>query len=460
MNFKSAPIRADARAILRLGGPLIVNNLANTGMTFADTVMAGQLGARELAGLAVGVSFYHLAFLIGLGVLMSLAPTVAHAFGAREHEKIGGYVRQSVWLVVAVSIVMMAVMWQARWVFSAIGIDPQILPIAADYCSVVAWGLPGFFLFLALRFASEGLGRTTPIMYIGLTGLCVNVFGNWVLAFGKLGAPALGTTGLAIATVITMWFMFFGLLIYMWLHRSYREYAIFRRIERPNMQALRELLKIGMPIAGSLLCEGGLFIVAAMLMGTMGAVIAGAHQIALNYASIMFMMPLALHSATTVYVGHRLGAGEGVDARRAGFVGIAMCGVIMALSAVAIFLFNEQIAWIYTQDARVRELAATLLLMAAVFQVSDGLQVGAAGALRGFKDTAIPLAICFVSYWLIGFPFAYITGVVQAGGPVYVWLGLVIGLSAAAVLLNVRYHLLSRRALGTNASLAESAFTH
>lgn len=436
--------RADARAILRLGGPLIVNNLATTGMTFADTVMAGQLGARELAGLAVGVSYYTLSFLIGLGVLMSLAPAVAHAYGAGEDTRIGVYARQSLWIVLLLSVSMMALLWQAHWVLAVIGINREILPIAVAYCEAISWGLPAVLAFFALRFVSEGIGRTRPIMYIALLGLVLNVIGNWLLIYGKLGFPRLGVVGCAVATAVSMWCMLLALILYM-RGPAYTCYGLFDRLDAPNSAVLAELGRMGLPIAGSLLCEGGLFIAAALLMGTMSATIAAAHQIALNYASFMFMLPLAMHSATVIHVGHQLGAGERAAARRAGFVGIAMCGTIMLVSAVVIVFANDAIARIYTRDDAVRELAAALLLMAAIFQVSDGLQVGAAGALRGYKDTTAALIVCLVSYWLVGFPLAYLLGVRQGLGPVYVWVGLIAGLSTAAVLLNWRFWRISTR---------------
>lgn len=447
MSIQFARVSADARAILCLGGPLIVNNLASTGMTFADTVMAGQLGARELGGLAVGVSYYTLPFFIGLGVLMSLAPAVAHAYGAGDDSRIGAYARQSLWIVLLLSFSMVALLWQARWVLAAIGINREILPIAVAYCEAISWGLPAAFAFFALRFVSEGIGRTRPIMYIALFGLALNVLGNWLLIYGKLGFPRLGVVGCAVATAFSLWCMLLALIAHMRSHRAYNAFHIFKRVDAPSAIVLRELARIGLPIAGSLLCEGGLFIAAALLMGTMSATIAAAHQIALNYASFMFMLPLAMHSATVIHVGHQLGAGELGHARRAGFVGIAMCGTIMLVSAVVIVFANDAIAHLYTRDLAVRELAAALLLMAAIFQVSDGLQVGAAGALRGYKDTTAALIVCFVSYWLVGFPLAYVLGVREGLGPVYVWVGLIAGLSAAAVLLNWRFWRVSARAL-------------
>jgi MATE family multidrug resistance protein len=429
----------DARAIAALGGPLLANNLSITGMSFADTVMAGQLGARDLAGLAVGAAYYNLFLFIGLGLLMSISPAVAHAFGASDLGRVAHYARQSWWMVLAASVLLVAGMLQAGWVLPQVGIAADILPIAVGYVEALAWGMPALLGFLSLRYTSEGLGRTKPIMYIGFLGLMLNVCGNWVFMYGKFGMPRLGAVGCGVATAIAFWVMFFAMLAHMWTHRAYRYLAIFARIERPAARALAELTRIGLPIAGSVLAEGGLFVAAALMMGAMGATIAGGHQIALNYASFMFMMPLAIGSATTIHVGHSLGRDDARGARRAGLLGIVLCASVMLLSAIFILLFNDAIAALYTRDPPVRELAATLLLMAALFQLSDGIQVGATGALRGFKDTAVPMASGVFSYWVVGFTLAYLLGVQRDGGPVHVWLGLTVGLSVNAVLLVIRY---------------------
>jgi multidrug resistance protein, MATE family len=445
MSFTKVRLAADARAILSLGGPLLGNNLSITGMSFADTVMAGQLGARDLAGLAIGVAYYHLHLFIGFGLLMAVSPSVAHAYGGDDAARVARYTRQSWWIVLALSVVLVMGMMQASRALPLIGITPDILPIAIGYVHAISWGLPGIFAFFSLRYTSEGLGRTKPIMFIGFLGLALNVLGNWVFIYGKWGMPRLGAIGCGVATAISMWVMFLAMLWHMRAHRAYRRFDFFARIEKPDLPVLRELTRIGVPIAGSILAEGGLFVAAALMMGAMGATTAGGHQIALNYASIMFMMPLAISSATTIHVGHTLGRGDRSGGRRAGLLGISMCASVMLVSAVAILLFNDHIAALYTSDPLVRELAATLLLMAALFQLSDGVQVGAAGALRGFKDTAVPMALCVFSYWVVGFTLAYVFGVKQGRGPVYVWVGLTFGLTVSAALLVTRYLYVSRR---------------
>lgn len=440
-----ARLAADARTIAALGGPLLANNLSITGMGFADTVMAGRLGAVDLAGLAVGAATYNLFMFIGFGLLMATSPCVAHAFGANDREKVAAYARQSWWLVLALAMVLVSCMQQARLFLPAIGIAPDVLPVATGYVKAISWGMPGLLAFFSLRYTSEGLGRTKPIMFIGFTALIVNVIGNWIFMYGKFGAPALGAVGCGVATAIAEWVMFIAMFLHMKMHRAYKPFALFSRIDRPNPAVLGELSRVGAPIAGSILAEGGLFVAAALMMGGMGATVAAGHQIALNYAAFMFMVPLAISSATTIHVGHTLGKGDVRRARNAGLLGVAMCAVVMTISAIVILFCNDQIAALYTRDAPVRELAASLLLMAALFQFSDGVQVGAAGALRGFKDTTVPMALCVFAYWVLGFTFAYYFGVYRGEGPVWVWIGLNVGLTISAIALLARYLFVTRR---------------
>lgn len=423
----------------------MVNNLAVTGMNFTDTVMAGQLRAGDLAAVAVGSAFYVFFYLTGLGVLMAMSPLVAHAYGAGQYERVGNLARQALWLGQLIAVVMIVPMLYVRPILHAIGIDAAIVPKAAGFVYAVCCGIPGIMAFLSLRFVSEGIGWTKPTMYTALIGLAANVLGCYVFMYGKLGFPALGAVGTGVSSALVMWIMFFVMLAYVRRHRVYRPFALFARFELPNWTTLREILALGLPICGAVVSEGALFVAAAFIMGAMGATVVAAHQIAINYAALMFMIPLSVHSATTIHVGHALGAGRFAAGRFAGFVGIALCGAFMACSALAIVFLGEHIAALYTHDEAVRTVAAGLLLMAAIFQISDGLQIGSAGALRGFKDARVPMLLNLLAYWAIGFPLAYGLGVAQGLGPTYVWVGLIAGLTACAMLLGARFFLISNR---------------
>jgi len=433
--------------LLVLAGPLIANNLAIAGMGFADTVMAGRLGTADLASVAVGNSVWMVVFLFGLGVLMAMSPTAAHAFGAGRDAEVGSYTRQCLWLSQGLAVTVLLMLLPAEWVLNKIGVDPSVIPLTVGYLRAISWGLPAMFAYLSLRFMSEGVGWTRPIMYVALIALVVNVFGNWVFMYGKLGFPAMGAVGCGVASALSMWVMLAVMATYVFTQKRYRRFKLATGMERPDPARLRALLGLGLPISVSVVSEAGLFSAVAVLMGTLGASVVAAHQIAINFAATMFMVPLALHSALTIRVGHALGRGQPGLARRVGIIGVLMCGGLMAISAIMLLFFRADVAAFYTSDSEVLTLAVSLLTMAMIFQISDGLQVGAAGALRGFKDTRIPMLINFACYWLAAFPLAWYLGVVKKLGPQAVWVGLILGLSLTALCLNFRFLVISRRRL-------------
>lgn len=446
-SMRSPSLRRDAATIARLAVPLLVNNIATVGMAFTDTVMAGRLGAQALAGVSVGAAYLTFFYLGGLGFLMAMSPTVAHAYGAGQNERVGSFFRQALWIALALSVVGIAGLALARPVLLAIGIPPPVAELAGQYTTAVAFGIPPLFAFLALRFSSEGIGWTRPIMLTAVIGLALKVAGNWLLVYGHLGLPALGAVGCGVATAIVDWVIFAVLYRYVRRHRRYAPYRPLAHWERPHPAMLREIVRLALPISGSVLAEGALFSTAALIMGTFGATVMAAHAIAINYAALMFMVPLSLHSATTIHVGHAVGSGRPVAGRDAGWVGIGMCAAVMSVSALVLLAARGPIASVYTADATVHALAAHLLLFAAVFQVADGLQIGAAGALRGFKDARVPMLLNVISYWVVAFPLAWYFGVARGGGPAAVWTALIAGLFSCALLLSLRFRVITARAL-------------
>lgn len=443
--WRSSNWRQELPALLRLAGPLIVNNLAIAGMQFADAVMAGRLGAESLAAVAVGGSVWFLGFTIALGTLMAISPIAARHYGAGSPELIGRYTRQGIYLGIGIGMALIVLAYYYVTPFlTLIGIDPGFRDLTIGYVLAIIPGAPAIFVFLALRFTTEGIGVTRPIMYASLFSLVCNVFLNYVFMFGHFGAPALGAIGCGLASAITMWLLMIALALYMGFSRRYRPLKIFSRIDPVRPNVLREIVVLGVPIAITITAEAGLFNAVSILMGTRGAAIAAAHQVAINFAATMFMIPLALSSAITVRVGHALGSGNAEAARYGGALGIFACGVFMTCSAAFLLVFRDSVVGLYTNDASVTTIAISLLLMAAIFQVTDGIQIGAAGALRGYKDTRVPMVINIFAYWMLAFPLAYLAAVTYKWPPSYVWGGFVIGLSVAAVLLTWRYNSVSQ----------------
>ena len=432
-------VKEEARVMLAIGVPIIVHNLALVGMGLTDAVMSGLLGAKTLAGVAVGSSVWAPVFLLSLGLMMAQSPTTAHLYGEGKLSHIGRYARQMAWLSVAIGVLGLLLLRNAEPFLRAIHIEPEIVPVADGYLKAVAWGMPGICLYQVLRFTSEGIGRTRVLLAIAIVGLCLNAVLDYVLMYGKLGFPPMGATGTGYATAATQWLMFIGMLLYMRHREHYRPLELFARFETPELLLQRELLWLGVPMAIGIFMESSLFSGVGLIMGTLGTDIVAAHQIALNYASFVFMVPMSISLAISVRVGHALGRGDRTEARLAGLAGIGLCLCFEVLSALSMLLAPRLIVGVYTHDPAVTEIAVGLLYMGAVMQLSDGLQVSAMGALRGYKDTRVPMFITVIAYWGVGFPLAYLFGIVLHWSPPLIWAGFLAGLTVAAVLLTVRF---------------------
>jgi MATE family multidrug resistance protein len=309
------------------------------------------------------------------------------------------------------------------------------------------FGGPGIFIFLALRFTNEGIGQTKPIMFASVGSLFANVFLNWVFMFGHFGAPAMGAVGCGVASAVTMWLIMIGLAIYMMRSKKYAPLKIFSRVGKFRPDVIKEILALGIPIAITIAAEAGLFNAVSVLMGTRSASISAAHQIAITFAMTTFMIPLALSAAITIRIGHELGAGNARAARFSGLFGILSCAVIMSFSAAFMLLFRNTVVSFYISDPAVASIATSLLLAAAVFQIADGVQVGAAGALRGYKDTRYAMITNTFAYWVLAFPLAFLAAITYAAPPIYTWGAFIVGLSTAAILLTRRYVAVSRAQL-------------
>jgi MATE family multidrug resistance protein len=437
--------RAQVASIARISGPLIVNNLAVAGMNFADTVMSGRLGADALAAVAIGSNTWLLAFSVCLGLLMAVSPIIARHFGAGETDRIGRYSHHGMIIGFGLGLVILVLGRPFVETFlTVVGIDPAFRSLTVEYVRVLLFGAPGILVFIALRFTIEGVGYTRPIMFTSMFSLVSNVVLNYALMFGHFGAPALGVVGCAWASAITMWLVAIALGLYVMVSPRLRPFKVFSRIGKIRLSIFREIFSLGLPISVTITAEVGFFAVVSILVGTRGVDITAAHQIALSYASTMFMIPLALASATTVQVGHMLGAGQPVLARMAGFTGILMSAAFMAVSALMLLVFRDEIITIYTDDPVVTGIALSLLLVAAIFQVADGIQISAAAALRAYKDTRWPMAINLFAFWLVALPLAYLAAIRYQLPANQIWVAFIAGLVVAAVLLTWRFHRLSR----------------
>ncbi len=441
----------EARSLTRLALPLVLGQMAHAGVGFTDTLMVGRLGGLELAGVALGSSLYFFAFILCSGILFSVAPSVSQAFGAGRERDALHAARQGIWLALFFALPVVVLLFLSEGLLLSTGQDPEVAAIAANYLRVIAPGFLPMLLTVALRGFLEGKGDTRPLMFILLLGLGVKIALNSVLLTGGGPFPALGVSGAAISSVAVYTVEFLAAALY--ISRRYRSLQLFGALGRPHAPQIIELIRVGVPIGLTLGFETGLFTVTAFLMGTLGGPELAAHQVALQSAGMAFNIPLGLALATSVRVGYSVGRADRAGAALAGRVGVLTSVLAMTVTALIFALVPEQVASLFLdasdpRNAEVVALAVRFLGFAAMFQLVDGIQVTASGALRGYKDTRVPMLASLVSYWVFGLGISlwllYGVGMGGAG----LWIGLVAGLAMAALLLSLRLAWRGRQPVG------------
>ncbi|WP_133501041.1 MATE family efflux transporter [Cognatilysobacter terrigena] len=444
----SARFPHEIRRTATLAAPLVAGHVSTGLIGFVDSTIAGRHGTLTLASVAVGTGLFWLPMMVPMGTLMSMPPSVSHLDGAGRRGEIGPLFRQALWLAFALGLLMFLFLTFVPLALAPFGIAPDIIPGATAFLHGIRWGVPALTCYLAMRYLAEGLHWTLPTMLLGGGGLLVLVPLGYVLTFGAFGLPELGAGGLGIASSVMMWMQALAFAVVHAKAPRMRDIRVFGQFDRPRWTTIRGLLATGLPIGVTVLMEGGLFIATALLIGRLGPVPAAAHQIAINVASLCFMVPLAVAEATTVRVGHALGRRDPAGLRRAALAGYVIVLLTQLMSAIVLLAGNHALVRLYTHDAQVAALAASLLLYAAAFQFPDGVQVLSAGALRGLKDTRVPMGLAAFAYWGVGMPLGATLGLGLLGnapwGPRGMWLGLIAGLTVAAVLLCGRFARSSR----------------
>ena len=451
--------RREIRDLSTLALPLILAQLAQNTLSFIDTLMVGRLGNEALAGIALGSTVFSFVFLVLSGVTLAVSPLVAQAHGAARPDESGRAVRQGLWLGLLLFAPAFVLFWNAEPLLLRLGQDPATSALSAAYLRAISWGLLPALGTTALRGLLEGLGVTRPIMLFSLAGVGLNIVANNALMFGRFGFPALGLVGTGYASSLVYAMIFLALALYVTL--KFGRYRIFKDLRRPDFTMLAELVRVGLPIAFTLGFEVSMFATTAFLMGLLGSAQLAAHQIALQSASVTFMVPLGLAIATSIRVGQAVGRGDADGARRAGYVGIAGSVLFMCVSALTFWLAPRFVIGLYldlgaSANSEVVALATGFLALAAAFQIFDGLQVSASGALRGLKDTRVPMFITLFSYWFVGIGSGTLLCFSLGLGGRGLWFGLVFGLATAAALLVWRFYHAVRGRLRQQAAAAES----
>lgn len=447
-----SPARAELSATLRLSAPLVATNLAQTGMTATDVMFMGWLGPQALAAGALGVNVYFPFLILGIGYMSAIAPMIAAELGRKAHSvrDVRRTARAGFHAAAIMSIPTLAILWRAEDILLAFGQEPELARAASGYVRTLLWSVPFFMLFYVMRAFVSALQKPGAALVAVLIAFSVNVVANWALVFGRLGGPALGLPGSGLAHTIASAAMFAFVALHALRDRRMRRYHIFGRFWRPDRARLIALTRLGLPLGATLVFESSVFNAAVFLMGIIGAASLAAHSIAIQIASLTFMIPLGVAQAASVRVGRAFGARDGAAARRAGWIAFALGVGAMALTALLMVsaphvLISAFLDVKAPQNAEVLALATAFLAIAALFQIVDGAQAVGSGMLRGLHDTRVPMIYALIGYWGVGMPVGVLLAFKLGWGGVGIWSGLALALAVVSVLMIGRWVRLSRR---------------
>jgi MATE family multidrug resistance protein len=432
---------------LKLAVPIALTQLGQIAMMTTDIAMIGRLGAEAVAAASLAHTVLFVSFTFGMGLVSAVAPLAAQAYGARNPHLIRRSLRVGLWAALLISLPLMALRFWAEPVLLMLGQTPVTAHLAQEYLAGLVWTILPALWFLAIRGFMSAINRPEPILWITLAAIPANALLVYLLLYGAFGLPQLGLFGAGLATSIVNLGTFFAAVWFAAYRRPFRKYHVFGYFWRIDWRLMWQLIVIGAPISLSFLLEYGLFGAAGLLMGLISTTALAAHQIALQVAAILFMVPFGIGMAATVRVGHAIGRGDAGAVRRAGYVATWLGIVLAAILTLAVIVSRFGIAEVFLGESTdaTAELSATLLLVGSTFFIADAIQTVAAGSLRGMNDTRVPLLFAILSYWLIGFACACWLAFWTPSGAVGVWIGLSVGTAVYAVLLLLRFRSLASK---------------
>lgn len=450
MTDSSVDMRKEQRwgahvwATLALGLPLVGTQIAQIAIATTDVVMLGWYGTEELASTVLGSQAFFIVYIFGAGFANAILPLAAQAEGRNDPTHVRRSVRMGMWILLIYAVVVMPFLWLLEPVLIALGQKPELAALASDYIRIAQWGMFPALMMMALRTFFAARSRASIVLWSALIGTLVNGVLNYALIFGHFGAPEMGVRGAAVASVISSTVIFLIMAGWALFHPAHRDYRLFQRFWRPEWPAFFEVFRLGLPIGFTILAEVGLFMAASLMMGWLGTVELAAHGIAIQLASISFMVPLGLSHAATVRVGQAYGRGDMEGLARAAHTVMGLSVLISFAAATLFWVLPEALVGLFLDEANadaaeLLAVAVPLVLVAAAFQLVDAVQAIASGLLRGIKDTRVPMIMAVISYWPVGLSAAYGLGFGLGFGGPGIWAGLAIGLGVAAVLLNLRF---------------------
>lgn len=430
-----------------LAYPVMLSQLGQVLVGVADSMMVGRLGAVPLAAASLANSIFFVVLMFGIGVSMAMTPLVAMADGNHKGKRISRLFNHGFIINMAGGILMFFLIVMASPFLKNLNQPEEVVTLAIPYLAIITFSLLPFMFFQTFKQFAEGLSQTKQAMYITIFCNGINVFFNWVMIYGNLGFPALGLNGAGWATLISRIFMGLMMAYYVWNSKRYKPYNLSLRMRKLSFPMFSKLIKIGVPTGFQFIFEVGAFSAAAIMMGWIGVTALAAHQIAINLASVSYMMASGLSTAAMIRVGNQLGRNDIKTLREAGFTVFIMVAIFMSVAAVIFIVFREFLPSLYINDVSVIQMSATLLIIAGFFQLSDGIQVVGLGALRGMSDVKVPTIVTLVAYWVIGLPLGYILAFSFGMQEIGIWVGLLIGLTVTGIMLLYRFHKLSQRLL-------------
>ncbi|MDF7669922.1 MATE family efflux transporter [Orbaceae bacterium ESL0721] len=438
----------EAGNIIKLAVPVILAQIAQTAITFVDTIMAGHYSATALSGVAIAVSIWLPTILFGQGLLSVLTPIIANLNGASKREQIAVQTRQGLIIATILSILMMIFLYHADKLITIRStidnpIDPEMVTVAVHFLRAIMWGAPGFLYFLVYRNQCEGLSNTKPAMVIMAIALIANIPINYILIYGKLGLPAFGGVGCGITAAIIFWLMFILIKIFTLITDSQQDIRKRPYTKFIDIHVIKRIIVLGIPLALAYFFEVSLFAVVALLIAPLGQIVVAAHQIIFTISSMTFAIPLSLGVATSIRVGYLLGKQEPLLAKHTTYISLTIALIMATVIALSLVIFKSSFIGVFTNESAVYTICMQLIILLAIYQVFDYLQVVASNVLRGYKDTKSILLITLFSYWIVGLPVGYVLGLTNLLTPTPLgaagfWIGFITGLSIAAVLLMSR----------------------
>lgn len=430
----------EIRYLTSLTLPILATQLAQVGMGTIDTIMSGYVSTEDLAAVAIGTSLWMPVWLFASGVLVALSPLTSALNSGQRTDDLAKLFSSALWCGIVLGIFSAALLWAGSFLLDSYIDDERTAYVAANYTRAIASGMPMAGIFIACRFFAEALGQPAKVTRIMLIGLTLNVPANGLFIYGWFGLPQLGGIGCGIGSAMVFTGMAFALLRDTRKHRLPKDFPLWRNVFKPVVSHVKDIMRIGVPIGVAIFFEVSLFVVIALFLTELGPTIVAGHQVALNVSSLTFMVPLSIGMALTVRISHWRGRGDLSLARKVSWLGIKMNLVLAVFNASIMVIFSAMIAGFYSPDPEVVSTAAGLLLFAAIFQLSDAVQVAAAGALRAYHDTFMVMVITFFAYWLVGLGSGYWLAYKAPTpfGAAGFWTGLILGLTTAAIMLTLR----------------------